>query len=91
MSQPKAQPSNQGPQLKNNSPGNIKKKWPAQGYPGCPIIQRSSKEVTYNQINTGDQTNIETREPNKYSTPTCIKSVVHTQNNQYTFAQLPHL
>ena len=67
------------------------KKWSAQSYPGCPIIQRSSKEVTYNQINTGDQTNIETSEPNKYSTPTCIKPVVHTQNNQYTFAQLPRL
>ena len=47
--------------------------------------------MTYTQINTGDQTNIETSEPTKSSTPTCIKPVINTQNNQYTFAQLPRL
>ena len=109
LSKPNAQPSNKGPQPKNNTPGNminfkktykeksnikyarLDKKWSAQSYPGCPIIQRSSKDVTYTQINTGDQTNIETSEPTKSSTPTCIKPVINTQNNQYTFAQLPRL
>ena len=65
--------------------------WSDKSYPGCPIIQRSSNDITSTQIKTGGQTSIHSNEPAKPSTPMCVKPLMDVQNNQYTFANLPRL
>ena len=72
-------------------PARIDKMWSDKSYPGCPIIQRSSKDITSTQIKRGGQTNIQNNEPAKSSTPTCVKPMMDVQNNPYTFAHLPRL